>query len=211
MIKLQAAQRLVAAEDWWDALDAEQKKEYIKEHPDSKYAKDHVDKAENKSLTKGPKAPPPVLKEPSALEHPDYLDDKEGEDAKGDKEDKEEPVKPAQEKKPTPKSKDEDRLIRYLLHKGGEAGKKKAKELLKKGGHEALRRLIDPFEMTDIGKKGELPELPFRFKSKGGKIKDLQGKLTKLRKQQKGFGKNVPEHLKKQIKDLSDKLEQLQD
>lgn len=40
MIKLQAAQCLAATAEWWAALDEEQKKEYIEEHPDSKYAKE---------------------------------------------------------------------------------------------------------------------------------------------------------------------------
>jgi hypothetical protein len=48
-MKLEAAQRLLASEDWWEAMPADQKKQYIKDHPNSKYAKDAIkdaDKAE---------------------------------------------------------------------------------------------------------------------------------------------------------------------
>jgi hypothetical protein len=41
-MKLNAAHRLLASEDWWEALDADQKKQYIKDHPGSKYAKDSI-------------------------------------------------------------------------------------------------------------------------------------------------------------------------
>lgn len=41
-MKLQAAHRLLAAEEWWSFLTPEQKKQYIKDHPGSKYAKEHI-------------------------------------------------------------------------------------------------------------------------------------------------------------------------
>jgi hypothetical protein len=201
MIKLQAASRLLA--NWWDALDEDQKEEYIEEHPDSKYAMgydgedDDTSKHKPKKLKDGLKPPPKTLKTPKAL-----LEGPSGED-----EDSDDTTKPKPKKNPD----EEKSLTKYLLHKGGDAAKKKAKELVKKGGHEVIRRLLDPLELTDIGKKGELPELPFKFKSKEGKIKDLQGKRTKLRKEMKGYGKNVPQKLKDQMKELSDKLEGLQE
>jgi hypothetical protein len=211
MIKLQAASRLLA--NWWDALDEDQKEEYIEEHPDSKYAmgydgeddKESPAKSKPRSLKEGPKSPPKVLKTPKALlDGPKAVapeDDSYFEDAEKPEEPKKKKWNPDEEKS----------LTKYLLHKGGDAAKKKAKELVKKGGHEMIRRLLDPLELTDIGKKGELPELPFKFKSKEGKIKDLQGKRAKLRKQMKGYGKNVPQKLKDQMKELSDKLEGLQE
>jgi hypothetical protein len=151
----------------------------------------------HESLKDGLKPPPKTLETPKALlEGP------------GGEAEPEETTKP-KKKKWNPD--EEKSLTKYLLHKGGQAAKKKAKELVKKGGHEMIRRLLDPLELTDIGKKGELPELPFKFKSKEGKIKDLQGKRAKLRKQMKGYGKNVPQKLKDQMKELSDKLEGLQE
>jgi hypothetical protein len=48
-IKLEAAARLTATH-WWDALDKEQKQEYLSEHPDSKYAKQGSDKTEREQL-----------------------------------------------------------------------------------------------------------------------------------------------------------------
>ena len=47
-MKLNAATRLLAAEDWWEALPADQKKQYIKDHPNSKYAKDAIKEDEAK-------------------------------------------------------------------------------------------------------------------------------------------------------------------
>jgi hypothetical protein len=251
MIKLEAAARLLAADEWWDSLGDEQQKTYVDEHPNSRYAEDYhpsgskpskpakpeqtkpsTDPDKPKTVNEPPKKPatpkpapkpestseqaPPKstretlkegLKPPPPLETPKALEEGPG----GEPEETTPEKKPAPKKSGRPKDEEEKSLLKHLLRKGGAAGKKKAMELLKKGGHEALRRLIDPLALTDVGKKGELPELPFKLKSKEGKIKDLQTKLTKLRKQQKGFGKNVPENLKKQIKDLSDKLEQLQE
>jgi hypothetical protein len=216
MIKLHAASRLLA--NWWDALDEDQKEEYIEEHPDSKYAMGYDGEDEDtpkhkpkpRSLKEGPKPPPKVLKTPKALlEGPNAVAPEDDDDSYF--EDAEKPEETTKPKKKKWNADEERSLTKYLLHKGGDAAKKKAKELVKKGGHEMIRRLLDPLELTDIGKKGELPELPFKFKSKEGKIKDLQGKRAKLRKQMKGYGKNVPQKLKDQMKELSDKLEGLQE
>jgi hypothetical protein len=46
-MKLQAAHRLLAAEDWWTDLPSDQKKQYIKDHPGSKYAKDAIKNDKN--------------------------------------------------------------------------------------------------------------------------------------------------------------------
>jgi hypothetical protein len=192
MIKLQAAQRLLADAHWWDALDEEQQKEYLKEHPDSRYS-EHPTTHGPSETPKHPETPgqsgEPVKPKPVTPET--------------------DPDKPetVPNKKPPKKDKD-DSLIRHLLSKGG-ALKKKAKEKLGEGGKGALTRLIDPFEMTDVGKKGVLPKSP--FKSKEEKIKDLQDKLSKLQKRKKGFGKNVPQNLLDDIAKLSEKLEKLQE
>ena len=195
MIKLQAAQRLMATH-WWDALDAEQKKEYIKEHPDSKYAKES---------TKDSVEP----KEPE--DDDSFFEDDEPKkpEKKPESKDPKKPGTKPDPKKPgtKPDPEHDESLTRHLVKKG----EKKGKDVFKEGGHEILRRLIDPMSLTDVGKKGELPELPSIFKSRKGKAEDLRKKLTKLRKQQKGFGKNVPEHLKKQVRDLSSKLEELEE
>jgi hypothetical protein len=39
MIKIHSAKRLITSETWFDSLSEFQKKEYLKEHPNSKYAK----------------------------------------------------------------------------------------------------------------------------------------------------------------------------
>ncbi|MGD0511402.1 MAG: hypothetical protein ABSA33_06205, partial [Candidatus Micrarchaeaceae archaeon] len=41
-MRLEAAHRLLSSEDWWTGLPADQKKQYIKDHPGSKYAKDAI-------------------------------------------------------------------------------------------------------------------------------------------------------------------------
>jgi hypothetical protein len=41
-MKTNSSTRLQASEGWWDAMSSDQKKLYIKQHPNSKYAKDHI-------------------------------------------------------------------------------------------------------------------------------------------------------------------------
>jgi hypothetical protein len=136
------------------------------------------------------------------------------EDEQDDQDDQEKkPAKP-EAKKPKKKGWDENaetNLLKYLLHKSGRGVKKGLKKGLEKGGKEALRRLIDPMALTDVGKKGTLPELPFRFKSKKDKVKTLKDQLSKLNKKRKGFGDNVPSTLDAQIKVLKEKLKALEE
>jgi hypothetical protein len=51
VIQLNAAHRLLAAEDWWDSMPADQKKQYIKDHPNSKYAKDSIKEESGEGAT----------------------------------------------------------------------------------------------------------------------------------------------------------------
>jgi len=132
-MKLEAATRLTAT-DWWDALDADQKKAYISEHPNSEHAKEGVGaeepKDDPKPLSDGLKAPGP-LKEPPALE-----------EGPGEEEPKE---KPAPKKKP--KSKD-DSLTHFLYEKGKGALKDVGHKALEKSKKGILHRLIDPMGLT---------------------------------------------------------------
>jgi hypothetical protein len=56
--RLNAAARLLASEAWWGAFSADQKKQYIEDHPGSKYAKDAV--KEDPEQTKDVKQKPPT-------------------------------------------------------------------------------------------------------------------------------------------------------
>lgn len=84
-MELNAATRLRAAK-WWDALPDELKKDYIEEHPNSKYAKEYRSKGEGESeeapkesdknqLVKRPT--PPVVKEKPKKEVKDVTDVKD--------------------------------------------------------------------------------------------------------------------------------------
>ncbi len=53
-LKLKAATRLIATEDWWLELPADQKKQYIKDHPGSKYAKDAIKDSDTDSDSEKP-------------------------------------------------------------------------------------------------------------------------------------------------------------
>lgn len=55
--RLLAAQKLIAKGDvseWWDNLPAEQKREYIEEHPNSKYADQAIKEGQEKKESQGP-------------------------------------------------------------------------------------------------------------------------------------------------------------
>jgi len=194
-MKLEAATRLTAT-DWWDALDADQKKAYISEHPNSEHAKEGVGaeepKDDPKPLSDGLKAPGPLKEPPTLEEGPVEEEPKE---------------KPAPKKKP--KSKD-DSLTHFLYEKGKGKLKDLGHTALEKSKKGILHRLIDPMGLTHPKEVGP------RSKKKPAakvtpKVKKMQDELTKLKTQQKGFGKNVPQKLKEQIKVLTDKLEELED
>jgi len=53
-MKTNSSTRLQASEGWWDALTSEQKKLYIKQHPNSKYAKDPIGEDEEAPEEKAP-------------------------------------------------------------------------------------------------------------------------------------------------------------
>src|SRR5271168_414646 len=186
-IKLEAAARLTAT-SWWDALDTDQKKEYISEHPDSKYAKQGTgggpaDKP--KPLENGLKAPGP-LKEPPALEEgpgkvPDSPDETE------------EDVKPA--KKEKPKKSKEDSLTHFLLEKGKGALSDLGHKALEKSKKGILHRLIDPMGLThpkEVGPKKSKAPKSKSGTSKSGTSKSpskpnhggkaAPGKLSKVKK-----------------------------
>lgn len=48
-MRTNASTRLFASEDWWDQMTSEQKKEYVEQHPNSKYAKEHIDQDDEES------------------------------------------------------------------------------------------------------------------------------------------------------------------
>jgi hypothetical protein len=158
-IKLEAAARLTAT-SWWDALDKDQKQEYISEHPDSKYAKQGTGGGEPadkpKALTEGPKAPGPLTAPPALEEGPGEVPDSPDET--------EEDVKKPAQKKPTPKKpkSKEDSLTHFLYEKGKYALSDLGHKALEKSKKGILHRLIDPMGLThpkEIGpKKSKAPK-----------------------------------------------------
>jgi hypothetical protein len=75
-MKTNSSTRLAASEHWWEALTSDQKKLYIKQHPNSKYAKEHIgnDEEEPKEESKGeeetPKEQPEEKEETTEHETP---------------------------------------------------------------------------------------------------------------------------------------------
>ena len=170
MIKLQAAQRLSAATHWWDALSEEQRRQYVKEHPDSEYAEDYRQETKVKTEPKG--WPYPKVKQEVKKKAPVKP--------------KVEP-KPKAEPKPKPKVKpqedDEVTLIRHLLKQGDKDSEKKVKNLLKKGGHELLKRLLLTPEKKPVSRKpATVPKSKSEPKTTSPKPAATKPKINRLGK-----------------------------
>lgn len=64
---------IIAADDWWGQMSADQKRQYIKDHPNSKYAREHV--KDDDKAAKPAKNPQKKAEAPAPAEHHKPLHD----------------------------------------------------------------------------------------------------------------------------------------